>query len=285
MSSKGPLGRLSRRIVRELGEEGALRAEPRGATSFLASALDLHASVDVARALGPTVPPPATASKRQDAEALRARMRARIVTIGRGVAETRVAGLPGVPHFTAITVLATLRAADAVSPEDRDDRAIVRATRMLWSPVAAAVARRAGRAQAELDTVFTEEAPALAALGARPSYAIALDALLDRVTDAAIAPLLDRPAELLTHRFSRILERELALIPAEPRDTDFSSWIGQGGWIDTHLARAESYLRGLVEHRVRRALALIDACCAVEPDGVAGPRTGESPPKIDPREP
>jgi len=268
-----------------MGEQGVLRAEPRGATSFLASAMDLHASVDVARALGPVVPPPAPASKRADAEALRARMRARIVTIGRGVSETRVAGLPGVPHFTAITVLATLRAADAVSPDERDDRAIMRATRMLWSPAAAAIARRAARAQAELDAVFTEEAAALAALGARPSYAIALDALLDRVTDAGIAPLLDRPAELLTRRFSRILERELALLPAEPRDTDFGTWVGPGGWMDTHLARAESYLRGLVEHRIRRALALIDACCSVEPDGGGSPQIDESSPEIDPTDP
>jgi hypothetical protein len=77
----------------------------------------------------------------------------------------------------------------------------------------------------------------------------------------------DKPADLLTRRFTRILERELVKLPAEPRDSDLGSWVGQGGWIDTHLARAESYLRGVVEHRVRRALALVDACCAVEPAG------------------
>lgn len=285
MSSKGPLGRLSRRIVRELDEDGALRAEPRGAVSFLASAMDLHASIDVARALAPKVPPAAPASKRQDAEALRARMRARIVTIGKGVSETRVGGLPGVPHFSAVTVLATLRAADAIALEERDGRGPLRATRMLWSPVAAAIARRVARAQAELDAVFTEEAAALAALGGRPSYAIALDALLDRVTDAAIAPLLDKPAELLTRRFTRILERELLALPEDPKDTDLGTWVGPGGWIETHLSRAESYMRGVVEHRVRRALALIDACCAVELDGGRTPQIHETGTKNDPSDP
>lgn len=281
MSSKGPLGRLSRRVARELEEPGALRAHPRGATSFLAAAMDLHASVDVSRALAPKVPPAAPASKRADAEALRARMRARIVTIGKGVSETRVGALPGVPHFSAVTVLATLRAADAIVLEEREGRGVLRATRMLWSPVAAALARRAARAQAEIDAVFTEEAAALAALGARPSYAIALDALLDRVTDAAIGPLVDKPAELLTRRFSRVLERELAALPEEPRDTDFGTWVGHGGWIETHLSRAESYLRGVVEHRVRRALALVDACCSVELDCPENRQNAESTAKTD----
>ena len=267
MTAKGPLGRLSRRVLRDLEDAGALRAEPRSATAFLSSALDLRASVDVSRALGAQVPAAAPFARRADAIGLRERMRARIVTIGKGVSETRVAGLPGVPHFSSLSVLATLRAADALAPEERLDRGPLRATRMLWSPVAAAVARRAARAQAELDAVFTEEAPGLASLGGRPAYAIALDALIDRVTEGAIAPLLDRPAELLTRRFTRILTRELSALPAEPTDRDLAGWVGQGGWIDTHLSRAESYLRGVVEHRVRRALALVDACCAVAPPG------------------
>ncbi|MBI2391530.1 MAG: hypothetical protein HYV09_18220 [Deltaproteobacteria bacterium] len=271
---KGPLGRLARRVARESGDEGALRAEPRGATSFLASAMDLRGSVDVARALGPAVPSPAPASKREEAEALRARMRARITTVGRGVSTTRVAGLPGVPTFTPVTVLATLRAAEAI--EEREGRAVVRATRMLWAPVAAAIARRAARAQTELDTSFTEEAAALAALGGRAAYAIALDALLDRVTDGAIAPLLDRPGELLARRFERILGRELLALPADPRAEDLASWTGQGGWIEQHLSRSESYLRGLVEHRVRRALALVDACCAVESVEKIDPGEGDT---------
>lgn len=259
---KGPLGRLGRRVASEGGDPGAVRAEPRGATSLLSSALDLRESVDVARALNQPVPPAAPPEKREAAEALRARMRARITTLGRGVAEARIAALPGVPHYTPITVLATLRAADAL--EEREGRAIERATRMLWAPVAAAIARRAARAQAELDAVFTEEAAALAALGARPSYAIALDALLDRVTDTAVAPLLDRPAELLGRRFARALRDALGELPEEPIDRDFERWLQPGGLLATQLARAESYLRAIVEHRVRRALSLVDACCAVE---------------------
>jgi hypothetical protein len=259
---KGPLGRLARRVASEGGDPGAVRAEPRGATTLLSTALDLRESVDVARALNKEVPPAAPPEKRADAEALRARMRARITTIGRGVAEARIAGLPGVPHYTPITLMATLRAADAL--EERDGRALDRASRMLWAPVAAAIARRAARAQAELDAVFTEEAGALASLGARPSYAIALDALLDRVTDTAVSPLLDRPGELLGRRFVRVLRHALGELPEEPIDRDFESWLLPGGVITNQLSRAESYLRGIVEHRVRRALALVDACCAVE---------------------
>ena len=273
---KGPLGRLARRITHESGDAGAVRAEPRRATSLFAAALDLRESVDVARALKKPVPPAAPLEKREEAEALRARMRARIMTIGRAVAETRVAGLPGVPQYSPISMLATLRAADAIAhPQSTsqstvlgnpasDGRALDRATRMLWSPVAGAIARRAARAQAELDALFTEEASALAALGARPSYAIALDALLDRVTDTAVSPLLDRPAELLGRRFSHALRAALHMLPDAPIDRDLEGWLEPGGLIPTQLSRAESYLRGLVEHRVRRALALVDACCAVE---------------------
>jgi len=260
-SPKGPLGRLSRRIAREIGDEGALRAEPRGATSLLGAALDLRESVDVARALSTPMPDPAPPEKREEADALRARMRGRITTIGRGVAETRVGGLPGVPHYNAINVLATLRAADAL--DERGGRSVERATRMLWGPVTTAIARRAARAQAEIDAVFTEEAGALAALGGRPSYCIALDALLDRVTDNTVSALLDRPSELLTRRFGRMLTRALEELQDDPTAEDLGSWFGQGGWIDAQLVRSESYLRALVEHRVRRALSLVDACCAV----------------------
>jgi hypothetical protein len=255
---KGPLGRLGRRVAHEINDPGLLRAEPRGATSLLSAALDLRESVDVARALNKEIPPPT--DKRQEAEALRVRMRARIMTIGRGVADARVAGLPGVPHYSPASLLGTLRAADAL--EEREGRAIERATRMLWSPVATAIARRTARAQAELDAVFTDEADALASLGGRPSYAIALDALLDQVTDQSVSPLLDRPAELLGRRFARKLRDALGELPEEPIDRDLESWLQPAGWIPTQLARAESYLRAIVEHRVRRALALVDACCA-----------------------
>jgi hypothetical protein len=261
-SPKGPLGRLSRRIAREIADDGALRAEPRGATSLLGAALDLRESVDVARALATPMPEAAPPEKRAEADALRARMRARITTIGRGVAETRLVGLPGVPHYNAINVLATLRAADAL--DERGGRSVDRATRMLWGLVTTAIARRAARAQTELDVVFTEEAGALAALGGRPSYCIALDALLDRVTDSSVSALLDRPSELLARRFARMLTLGLAELQDDPTDQDLASWFGQGGWIDAQLIRAESYLRALVEHRVRRALALVDACCAVQ---------------------
>lgn len=259
---KGPLGRLARRVAHEGGGVSSLRAEPRGATSLLSNALDLRQSVDVARALNKDVPAAAPPEKRADAEALRARMRARITTIGRGVAETRIPSLPGVPHYSPISILATLRAADAL--EEREGRALERATRMLWAPVGAAIARRAARAQAELDAIFTEEAGALAALGGRPSYAIALDALLDRVTEESVSPLLDRPGELLGKRFSRALREALGALPEEPIDRDLEGWLQPGGLIPAQLSRAESYLRGIVEHRVRRALGLVDACCATE---------------------
>lgn len=261
---KGPLGRLARRVTSESGDPGAVRAEPRSATSLMSSSLDLRGSVDVSRALNKPLPPGAPREKREEAEALRARMRARIMTIGRGVAQVRIVGLPGIPQYSTIGVLATLRAADAL--EEREGRALERATRMIWAPVAGAIARRAARAQAELDALFTEEAGALAALGARPSYAIALDALLDGVTDAAVSPLLDRPAELLARRFSRALRDALGELPDEPIDRDLESWLEPTGLIPAQLSRAESYLRGLVEHRVRRALSLVDACCAVEAD-------------------
>jgi hypothetical protein len=135
---------------------------------------------------------------------------------------------------------------------------------MLWGPVTTAIAPRAARAQTELEVGLNQGAGALAALGGRPSYCIALDALLDRVTETSVTALLDRPSELLTKRFARMLTGALAELQDDPTAEDLASWFGQGGWIDAQLIRAESYLRALVEHRVRRALALVDACCVVD---------------------
>ncbi len=260
----GPLGKLLARLVRE--GDARTNEETGGATAYLASLLDLRASVEIAKALDRELPPAAALDKADVAHDLRARMLARIATIGRGVGETRVAGLPGVPSYSAVMLISTLRVAGAVGDE-REARGVERATRMLWSPVAGAIARRASRAQIELDAVFTDHAQELADLSPRASHVIGLDALLDRVTEAGMAPLLDRPAELLARRFSSRLTRALDALSAEalsaPKEADVAAW--SGGWIADHLARADAFLRALVEHRVRRARALVEACCTVEP--------------------
>lgn len=270
----GPLGRLTQRLAAdhaepepavERGRRRSVRpppAPPPGAVSFLSSVLDLRGSVDVARALGAPVPDATPRERAAEADALRARMRERIAAVARGVAATRVASLPGVPSYSPASILAALRVAGAL--EEVDARTVGRASRALWSPVSTAIARRAARAQADIDAVFTEEAGALAALGGRAAYVIALDALLDRVTDASFAALLDRPAELLSDRFTRKLYDALEAVPAEALERDVATWNAPGGFVAEQLSRADAFLRGLVEHRVRRALALVEACCAVE---------------------
>jgi hypothetical protein len=233
-------------------------ATPPTATTFLASVLDLRGSVDLARSLGARVPE--ASAHMEQAQALRARLRARVQTIARGVATTRVVSLPGVPSYGAGALLSALRVAGVL--DEPDARAFDRATRALWSPVATAIARRAARAAAELDAVFTEEATSLAALGGRGAYVLALDALLDRVTDAGTTPLLDRPAELLVRRFSILLRREAAALPEGATEEHVAPWSRPGGFVDVQLGLGDAYLRALVEHRVRRALALVDAACA-----------------------
>lgn len=237
---------------------------------MFAALVDLPGSVEIARALGARVPPAAPAEKREEATALRERLHGRITTIARSVSDARLSSLPGVPHLSPASILASLRVAGAIEDEeglgnlgDRG-RALDRVVRALWSPFTAALARRAARAQAELDAVFTEEAGALASLSGRPAYVLAFDALLDKVTDTGAAPVIDRVGDLLARRFRTRLADALAALPERPAHADVAPWIEPGGFLELQLARGEALLRGLVEHRVTRAHAIVDACCAVE---------------------
>jgi hypothetical protein len=253
-----PLGRLVSRLVREVGIES--ESTPADAKTMFASMVDLHGSVEVARAIAKRVPPPIPAEKRADADALRDRFRARIATIARGAAETKLTGLPGVPHLSPASVLASIRVAGVI--EDRDLKSIERASRALWSPFMAALARRVSRTQAELDALFTEEAASLASLEGRAAYVLALDAMLDRVTDSGIAPIVDKVADLLAKRFRIYMEKAVEQLPETPELADVASWIAAGGFLETQVARGESLLRALVDHRVTRAHALVDAATA-----------------------
>ncbi|MGZ3420084.1 MAG: hypothetical protein ACXWUG_02050 [Polyangiales bacterium] len=253
-----PLGRLATRLARELGIANEIPSAD--AKTALASFVDLHGSVEIARALGARVPPGIPEEKREEAAATRERLKARIATIARSAAEAKLTGLPGVPHLSPATVLASIRVAGVV--EDRDLRSIDRAGRALWSPFMAALARRVSRAQADLDAIFTEEAGALASIGGRAAYVLALDAMLDRVTDAGVAPVIDRIGDLLARRFRSMMEAAVKELPPEPQHADVAPWIAPGGFLETQVARGESLLRALIDHRVARAHALVDAATA-----------------------
>jgi hypothetical protein len=253
-----PLGRLATRLARELGVANEM--QPPDAKTALASFVDLHGSVEIARALGARVPSGIPEEKRAEATAVRERLQARIATIARAAAEARLTGLPGVPHLTPATVLASIRVAGVI--EDRDLRSIDRAGRALWSPFMAALARRVSRAQADLDAIFTEEAGALASTFGRAAYVLALDAMLDRVTDAGVAPVIDRIGDLLARRFRLLMEAAVKELPEAPGHADVAPWIAAGGLLETQVARGEMLLRALIDHRVARAHALVDAATA-----------------------
>jgi hypothetical protein len=151
-----------------------------------------------------------------------------------------------------------------------DAKAISRAARDLWDPIATLVSGRIEFVRASLFDIREEIAPELRAAGPRAGRLETLDRVVHAAMREPVDKLFARILPLMETRFGEDLALALALIGSEisgdRKPDDLAGWYQGDGLLARHVRQGRDVVLGVLEFEADRLMALAEACCGAVDD-------------------